>query len=86
VFSADPATLLTGIDPFSVYGTGSAITGKPAEIVGYCKYAPSASDTGEIIAALIDSARNPVATAHSIRFTPPPPASLASRLTSLLSV
>jgi Bacterial Ig domain/Secretion system C-terminal sorting domain/Putative carbohydrate metabolism domain len=62
-FTVDPATLLTGIDPFSVYGSGSPITGKPSKLVGYCKYAPSASDTGEIIAALMDSARNTVATA-----------------------
>jgi hypothetical protein len=62
-FTVDPASLLTGIDPFSVYGTGSAISGRPAKLVGYCKYTPAGSDTGEVIAALMDSARNTVATA-----------------------
>lgn len=68
-FVIDPAAFASagGLDPFSVPGSGSRVTGpKPSKFVGYFQYNGVSGDSCEIVAALVTSTRTEVARA---RFT-----------------
>jgi hypothetical protein len=66
-FVIDPLAFASGLDPFSVPGSGSKIVGaKPSKLTGYFKYNGMSGDTAEIVAALVTSTRTEVARA---RFT-----------------
>ena len=66
-FVIDPLAFASGLDPFSVPGSGSRVVGAlPSKLVGYFNYAGVGGDTAEIVAALVDASRIEIARA---RFT-----------------
>lgn len=62
-FTIDASVLTGGLNPFSIPGTGTPVTGKPSRLVGYYNYLPAGSDTCQLSAALVDAERNIVAQA-----------------------